>query len=119
MLFYRAQLAEQSGQYQTAMNLYKQVLKNDPLAESTLSAMLRLSASDGNYTRSHQFYNGLSTQQQALIAQDYTLLQTQQLREQADELTAKGDLDGAVQRLLVAIKQSMTVAKFSIKRELP
>ena len=106
VLFYRAQLAEQSGQYQTAMNLYKQVLKNDPLAESTLSAMLRLSASDSNYTRSHQFYDGLSTQQQALIAQDYTLLQTQQLREQADELTAKGDLDGAVQRLLVAIKQS-------------
>ncbi|NUJ41248.1 tetratricopeptide repeat protein, partial [Pseudoalteromonas sp. 0303] len=61
---------------------------------------------DGNYARSHRFYNGLTRQQQALIAEDYTLLQTQQLRTRADELTAEGQLDEAVDVLLMAIKQS-------------
>ncbi|TGV21071.1 tetratricopeptide repeat protein [Pseudoalteromonas sp. MEBiC 03607] len=106
VLFYRAELAKQAGQYQNAMNLYKQVLKDDPLQQPTLRAMLELTASDGNYARSHQFYNGLTRQQQALVAEDYTLLQTQQLRARADELTAQGKLDEAVDVLLVAIKQS-------------
>ena len=106
VMFYRAQLAEATGDYQTAMKLYKHVLKSDPLQQSTLRAMLILSAADGNYARSHQFYNGLSKQQQALIAADYTLLETQQLRTNADDLTAKGRLDEAVDMLLMAIKQS-------------
>lgn len=106
VLFYRAELAKQAGQLQNAMNLYKQVLKNDPLQQPTLRAMLELTASDGNYARSHRFYNGLTRQQQALIAEDYTLLQTQQLRTRADELTAEGKLDEAVDVLLMAIKQS-------------
>ena len=72
VLFYRAELAKQAGQLQNAMNLYKQVLKDDPLQQPTLRAMLELTASDGNYARSHRFYNGLTRQQQALIAEDYT-----------------------------------------------
>ncbi|TMO36180.1 hypothetical protein CWC25_22415, partial [Pseudoalteromonas sp. S4389] len=62
------------------MNIYKQVLQDDHQQHPTLRAMLELTDSDGNYARSHQFYNVLTRQQQALVAEDFTLLQSQQLR---------------------------------------
>ena len=106
VLFYRAQLAEKAGHPQQAMVFYQQILAQDPLQTRTLAAMLTLTSSDNNFSRSHQFYNQLTVKQQALITEQYTQIQSRQLRARADKLTAKGELDKAVNLLLLAIKQT-------------
>ncbi|HEA19130.1 MAG TPA: tetratricopeptide repeat protein [Pseudoalteromonas prydzensis] len=106
VLFYRAQLAEKAGQAQQAMVYYQQILAQEPLQARTLGAMLTLTSSDDNFSRSHQFYNQLTAKQQALITEQYTRIQSRQLRARADELTAAGKLDQAVNLLLLAIKQT-------------
>ena len=106
VLFYRAQLAEKAGQAQQAMVYYQQILTQDPLQARTLEAMLTLTTSDNNFSRSHQFYSQLTAKQQALITEQYTRIKSRQLRARADELTAEGKLDQAVNLLLLAIKQT-------------
>ena len=104
--FYQGQLFQASGKYQQAMLAYNAVLKQDPLNSQVLNAMLALASSDNNFQRSDQFYATLSRAQQTVIAQDYKVIQSQQLRQRADELTAQGQLDAAVSVLLLAIKQT-------------
>ncbi|CAM3811104.1 MULTISPECIES: cellulose synthase subunit BcsC-related outer membrane protein [Pseudoalteromonas] len=104
--FYQGQLFQARGDYQLAMRTYQTVLKHDPLNAQVLNAMLSLTSSDNNYQRSDQFYENLTRAQQAVIAQDYKVIQSKQLRQRADELTTQGQLDTAVSLLLLAIKKT-------------
>ncbi|WP_404340691.1 cellulose synthase subunit BcsC-related outer membrane protein [Pseudoalteromonas mariniglutinosa] len=104
--YYRGQIAEAAGDFRQAMTFYKATLKETPLNQQALTALLLLSNLDNNSQRVSQFFNSLSTEQQALIIADYKILQSQQLRQRADQLREQGQLDSAVELLLIAIKQT-------------
>ncbi|WP_394192130.1 cellulose synthase subunit BcsC-related outer membrane protein [Pseudoalteromonas atlantica] len=104
--YYRAEVFKAQGNYQQAMNYYNKVLANDPINSSSLRGMLEILSVDNNFDRINQFYYQLSREQQQAIIEDYTVLQSQQLRQRATSLVEQGQLDDAVELLLVAIKQT-------------
>ena len=104
--YYRGQLFQAKGDLQQAMTYYKAILNNDALNTQALSAMLSIISTENDYQRTNQFYYSLTRQQQIAIAQDYKIIQSQQLRKEADTLTEQNQLDKAISLLLTAIKKT-------------
>jgi len=104
--YYRGELLRTQGKFKQAIDYYNKVLQSDPTNASALSAILEVLSIDNNFERTNQFYYQLTQAQQIAIAQQYSQLQSQQLRLRATNLAEQGRLDEAVNLLLLAIKQT-------------
>ncbi len=104
--YYRGELFRTQGNLAQALKLYYKVLESDPINTASLSAILEVLSADNNFERANTFYYQLSNAQQIAVSEQYLQIQSQQLRQRANDLSEQGQLDGAVNLLLLAIKQT-------------
>ena len=104
VLYNKGLLKFYQGQYSQAANIYRVVLKSDPLNKSALLGLLEIAELEQKEQSLKSFYNSLSASQKSLIQPSYQVSISSSLRAEATLYSQAGELDKAEKTLKHAIE---------------
>ena len=108
VLIYSSQIAKAKGNTQQAIKYLQTVLRNEPNNSYALSLLLGIVEEQQSIASLERFESSLTNKQRQAVAAEINAAKTSIYREQADDLSSRGEPEAAIALLEKAIKTSPT-----------